>query len=76
MAYTFKADYGLDISYHVASLGVEKAREAMYGDYLTSFDQLRWYDDAFKRYNLGSHINIDYDFKISQFKRFYVAFAT
>ncbi|KAL7238968.1 hypothetical protein ACSBR2_004963 [Camellia fascicularis] len=35
------ADYGLDSSYHVAWLGVEKAREAMHGDYLTSFDQLR-----------------------------------
>ncbi|XP_028070439.1 uncharacterized protein LOC114272923 [Camellia sinensis] len=75
VAYTFKADYGLDISYHVAWLGVKKAREAMHGDYLTSFDQLKWYGDAVQHYNPGSHINIDYDLKTSQFKRFFVAFA-
>ncbi|KAL7199546.1 hypothetical protein ACSBR2_021772 [Camellia fascicularis] len=75
VAYTFKADYGLDISYHVAWLGVEKAREAMHSDYLTSFDQLRWYGDAVQHYNPGSHINIDYDSKTSQFKRFFVAFV-
>lgn len=49
VAYTFKVVYGLDISYHVAWLGVEKARKAMHGDYTTSFDQLRWYGDAVKR---------------------------
>ncbi|XP_028093514.1 uncharacterized protein LOC114293609 [Camellia sinensis] len=70
VAYTFKADYGLDISYHIAWLGVEKVREAMHCDYLTSFDQLRWYGDAVQRYNPGSHINIDYDLKTSQFKRY------
>ncbi|XP_028110540.1 uncharacterized protein LOC114309038 [Camellia sinensis] len=76
VAYTFKADYGLDISYHIAWLGVEKVRNAMHSDYLTSFDQLRWYGDATKHYNPESHINIDCDVKTSQFKRFYVAFAT
>ncbi|XP_028106141.1 uncharacterized protein LOC114305256 [Camellia sinensis] len=75
VAYSFKADYGLDISYHVAWLGIEKAREAMHGDYLTSFDQLRWYGDAVQHYNPGSHINIDYDLKTSQFKRFFIAFV-
>ncbi|KAF5931839.1 hypothetical protein HYC85_028010 [Camellia sinensis] len=63
VAYTFKADYGPDISYHIAWLGVEKVREAMHCDYLTSFDQLRWYGDAVQHYNPGSHINIDYDLK-------------
>ncbi|XP_028095426.1 uncharacterized protein LOC114295403 [Camellia sinensis] len=72
VAYTFKADYRLDISYHVAWLGVEKAREAMHGDYLTSFDQLRWYGDAVQHYNPGSHINIDYNLKTRLFP---VAFA-
>ncbi|XP_028105091.1 uncharacterized protein LOC114304124 [Camellia sinensis] len=75
VAYTFKADCGLDISYHVVWLGAEKAREAMLGDYLTSFDQLRWYGDAVQHYNPGSHINIDYDLKTSQFTRLFVAFA-
>ncbi|XP_028058196.1 uncharacterized protein LOC114262054 [Camellia sinensis] len=71
VAYTFKTNYGLDISNHVASLSVEKAREAMYGDYLTSYD----HGNAVQRYNMGSHININYDLKTSQFKRFFVAFA-
>ncbi|XP_028089335.1 uncharacterized protein LOC114289766 [Camellia sinensis] len=74
VAYTFKGDCGLDISYHVAWLGVEKARKAMHVDYLTSFDQLRWYGDVVQHYNPVSHINIDYDLKTSQFKRFFVAF--
>ena len=47
----------------------------MHGDYLTSFDQLRWYGDVVQDYNPGSHINIDYDLKTSQFKRFFVALA-
>ncbi|XP_028055045.1 uncharacterized protein LOC114259232 [Camellia sinensis] len=75
VAFTFKADYGLDISYHVARLGVEKVRKAMHGDYLTSFDLQRWYGDAIQHYNPGNDINIDYDLKTSQFKRFFVAFA-
>ncbi|KAL7263884.1 hypothetical protein ACSBR1_001937 [Camellia fascicularis] len=81
VAYTFKVDYGLDISYHVAWLGVEKVREAMHGDYLISFDQLRWYNDVVKHYNPRSHININNDLKTSQFKSgfvfkmFLVAFA-
>ncbi|KAF5941002.1 hypothetical protein HYC85_022169 [Camellia sinensis] len=46
----------------------------MHVDYLTSFDQLRWYGDVVQHYNPVSHINIDYDLKTSQFKRFFVAF--
>ncbi|KAL7177065.1 hypothetical protein ACSBR2_030401 [Camellia fascicularis] len=39
----------------------------MHSDYLTSFDQLRWYGDAVKRYNPRRHINIDYDLKTRLF---------
>ncbi|KAI8530583.1 hypothetical protein RHMOL_Rhmol11G0070800 [Rhododendron molle] len=39
----FTDKYGLDLCYHSAWLGVEKARGGLYGDYADSFDRLRWY---------------------------------
>ncbi|KAL7254634.1 hypothetical protein ACSBR1_008896 [Camellia fascicularis] len=39
--YDFKKEYGLQISYRVSWLGVEKARGVLYGDHSMSFDQLR-----------------------------------
>ncbi|XP_028121172.1 uncharacterized protein LOC114318473 [Camellia sinensis] len=55
-----KRDYGLDVSYHVVWLGVEKEKVVIHGDHSLSFDQLRWYSDAVMRYNSESYINIDY----------------
>ncbi|XP_028081574.1 uncharacterized protein LOC114282984 [Camellia sinensis] len=49
--YDFKKAYGLQISYRVAWLGVEKARGELYSDHSMSFDQLRWYSDAIMEYN-------------------------
>ncbi|XP_028111259.1 uncharacterized protein LOC114309675 [Camellia sinensis] len=46
VVFELKKEYDLNVSYHVAWLGVEKARGEMYGDYHASFDQLRWYADA------------------------------
>ncbi|CAL5337493.1 unnamed protein product [Camellia sinensis] len=48
-----KRDYGLDVSYHVVWLAVEKAKAGIHGDYSLSFDQLWWYSDAVMRYNPG-----------------------
>ncbi|CAL5347297.1 unnamed protein product [Camellia sinensis] len=70
-----KRDYGLDVSYHVVWLGVEKAKAGIHGDHSLSFDQLRWYSDAVMRYNPGSYVNIDYDASSQQFCRFFVSFA-
>ncbi|XP_028115990.1 uncharacterized protein LOC114313775 [Camellia sinensis] len=70
-----KRDYGLDVSYHVVWLGVEKAKAVIHGDHSLSFDQLRWYSDAVMRYNPGSYVNIDYDTSSRQFCRFFVSFA-
>ncbi|XP_028060812.1 uncharacterized protein LOC114264399 [Camellia sinensis] len=36
--YHFQKDYGLQVSYHVAWLGVEKARGELFGDHSSSFD--------------------------------------
>ncbi|KAL7226500.1 hypothetical protein ACSBR1_021579 [Camellia fascicularis] len=41
VVYDLKKDYGLEISYRVAWLGVEKARGEMFGAHSISFDQLR-----------------------------------
>ncbi|KAL7166516.1 hypothetical protein ACSBR2_037229 [Camellia fascicularis] len=54
-------DYGLDITYRVAWLGVEKARGDLFGAYSSSFDQLWWYSDAVMEHNPGSYINMKYD---------------
>ncbi|XP_028091732.1 uncharacterized protein LOC114292025 [Camellia sinensis] len=70
-----KRDYGLDVSYHMVWLGVEKAKVIIHGDHSLSFDQLRWYSNAVMRYNLGSYVNIDYDASSQQFCRFFVSFA-
>ncbi|XP_028073845.1 uncharacterized protein LOC114276252 [Camellia sinensis] len=43
VVFDLKNEYGLDISYRVAWLGVEKARAEVYGDHATSFDQLRYF---------------------------------
>ncbi|XP_028126126.1 uncharacterized protein LOC114322878 [Camellia sinensis] len=42
VVFDLKNEYGLDISYRVAWLGVEKARGEVYRDHAMSFDQLRW----------------------------------
>ncbi|KAL7175150.1 hypothetical protein ACSBR2_028870 [Camellia fascicularis] len=36
-----KKQYGIDVSYRVAWLGVDKARGELFGNFVTSFDQLR-----------------------------------
>ncbi|KAL7255577.1 hypothetical protein ACSBR1_009670 [Camellia fascicularis] len=56
-----KEDYGLDITYRVVWLGVEKARGELFGAYSVSFNQLRWYNNAVIEHNLGSYINLEYD---------------
>ncbi|XP_028085904.1 uncharacterized protein LOC114286874 [Camellia sinensis] len=70
-----KRDYGLDVSYHVVWLGVEKVKVIIHGDHSLSFDQLRWYSDAVMRYNPGSYVNIDYDVSNQRFYRFLVSFT-
>ncbi|KAL7190405.1 hypothetical protein ACSBR2_022641 [Camellia fascicularis] len=60
VVFGLKNDYGLDISYRVAWLGVEKARSEVYGDHVVSFDQLRWYSDAVMENNPNSYINLDF----------------
>ncbi|XP_028096647.1 uncharacterized protein LOC114296544 [Camellia sinensis] len=71
-----KRDYGLEVSYYVVRLSVEKANAVIHEDHSLSFDQLRWYSDAVMRYNLGSYVNIDYDGSNQQFCRFFVSFIT
>ncbi|KAL7257037.1 hypothetical protein ACSBR1_010882 [Camellia fascicularis] len=73
--YDFKKAYGLQISYRVAWLGVEKARGELYGDHSMSFDKLRWYNDAVMEYNPGSYINLDFDeHNTRRFNRLFISF--
>ncbi|KAL7238656.1 hypothetical protein ACSBR2_004698 [Camellia fascicularis] len=65
-----KNDYGLDISYRVAWLGVEKARGEVYRDHAMSFDQLRWYSDSVMEKNPNSYINLEFDQQTGRGQRY------
>ncbi|XP_028122811.1 uncharacterized protein LOC114319946 [Camellia sinensis] len=69
-----KQDYGLDISYRVAWLGVEKAMGELFSAHSISFDQLRWYSNAVLEHNPGTYINIEYDDHTQQFTRYFISF--
>ncbi|XP_028076401.1 uncharacterized protein LOC114278529 [Camellia sinensis] len=70
VVFDLKNEYGLDISYQVTWLGVEKVRGEVYRDHATSFDQLRWYSDAVMQKNPNSYVNLEFDQKIGRFPRF------
>ncbi|XP_028114766.1 uncharacterized protein LOC114312683 [Camellia sinensis] len=70
-----KRDYGLDVSYHMVWLGVEKAKVVIHEDHSLSFHQLRWYSDIVMGYNPRSYVNIDYNASSQQFCRFFVSFV-
>ncbi|XP_028075710.1 uncharacterized protein LOC114277948 [Camellia sinensis] len=74
VVFDMKDGYGLDISYRVAWLGVEKARNEVFGDHAMSFDQLRWYSDAVMENNPHSYINLDFDQQTGRFVRYFIAF--
>ncbi|KAF5932243.1 hypothetical protein HYC85_028414 [Camellia sinensis] len=74
VVFDLKNEYGLDISYRVAWLGVEKVRGEVYGDHATSFDQLRWYSDSVMQKNPNSYINLEFDQKIGSFVRYFISF--
>ncbi|XP_028062973.1 uncharacterized protein LOC114266284 [Camellia sinensis] len=69
-----KDDYGLDVNYRVAWLGVEKARGKLFGAHSVSFDQLRWHREAVMQYNPGSYVDFDYDEHNYRFRRFFISF--
>ncbi|XP_028104380.1 uncharacterized protein LOC114303445 [Camellia sinensis] len=69
-----KDDYGLDVNYRVAWLGVEKAMGELFGAHSVSFDQLRWYCEAVMQYNPGSYVDTDYDEHNYRFCRFFISF--
>ncbi|XP_028110778.1 uncharacterized protein LOC114309268 [Camellia sinensis] len=74
VVYDLKKDYGLEISYRVAWLGIMKARGEMFGAHSISFDQLRWYSNSVMENNAGSYINIDYDDQNHRFVRYFISF--
>ncbi|GMP68242.1 hypothetical protein CsSME_00027917 [Camellia sinensis var. sinensis] len=74
VVFDLKKEYDLNVSYHVAWLGVEKARGEVYGDYHASFDQLRWYADAVMHYNPESYVNLGFEQSTGRFKRFFISF--
>ncbi|XP_028066080.1 uncharacterized protein LOC114269020 [Camellia sinensis] len=74
VVYDLKKDYGLEISYRVAWLGIEKARGKIFRAHSISFDQLRWYSNAVMVNNPGNYINIDYDEQNHRFERFFISF--
>ncbi|XP_028121256.1 uncharacterized protein LOC114318534 [Camellia sinensis] len=74
VVWDFKLGYGLRVSYRQAWMGVEKANGDIFGDYLMSFDQLRWYIDVAKSCNLGTYIDFECDDDTKRFKRLFVPF--
>ncbi|XP_058217306.1 uncharacterized protein LOC131328374 [Rhododendron vialii] len=70
----FTDKYGLDLCYHNAWLGVEKARGELYGDYEGSFDRLRWYVEAARATNPGSVLRLESDPVTKEFSRLFVSF--
>ncbi|XP_028118687.1 uncharacterized protein LOC114316221 [Camellia sinensis] len=70
----FKLVYEPRVSYRQAWLRVEKAKCEIFGDYLMSFDQLRWYVDVAKSCNPGSYIEFECDDDTKRFKRLFVSF--
>ncbi|KAL7255176.1 hypothetical protein ACSBR1_009355 [Camellia fascicularis] len=69
-----KKQYGIDVYYWVAWLGVDKARGGLFSDFATSFDQLRWYLEMAMRTNPGSVFELDVDESSGCFRRLFVAF--
>ncbi|KAK9284680.1 hypothetical protein L1049_023856 [Liquidambar formosana] len=74
VVYDFKVNYGLDITYHYAWWGVERAKNEIFDYQSLSFDLLRWYKEETEKTNLRSIIEIDYDSNIGRFKRVFVSF--
>ncbi|KAL7168953.1 hypothetical protein ACSBR2_034059 [Camellia fascicularis] len=69
-----KKQYGIDVSYRVTWLGVDKARGGLFDDFATSFDQLRWYLEMGMRTNPGSVFELDVDESSGCFRKLFVAF--
>ncbi|KAL7193308.1 hypothetical protein ACSBR2_025004 [Camellia fascicularis] len=72
----FKDYYGTEVSYQRAWMGVEKVRGLVFGDYSSSFDDLRWYVDAANAGNPGSVFDMEFDIdsKGRHFKCLFFAF--
>ncbi|XP_028109234.1 uncharacterized protein LOC114307944 [Camellia sinensis] len=68
VVFNLRNEYGLEISYQVAWLGVEKVRGEVYGDHAMSFNQLRWYNDSVMKKNPNSYFNLDFEQNIGRFK--------
>ncbi|KAL7225578.1 hypothetical protein ACSBR1_020863 [Camellia fascicularis] len=74
VVYDLKKDYGLEVSYRVTWLGVEKARGEMVSAHSISFNQLRWYNSIVMENNPGSYINIEYNEHNNCFIRYFISF--
>ncbi|XP_028060861.1 uncharacterized protein LOC114264448 [Camellia sinensis] len=55
-------------------IGVDKARGGLFGDFASSFDQLRWYLETSMRTNPGSVFELDVNESSGCFRRFFMAF--
>ncbi|KAI8572521.1 hypothetical protein RHMOL_Rhmol01G0205800 [Rhododendron molle] len=66
--------YGMSVSYKRAWTGVEKSKADVFGDYSTSFDELRWWVEAAKSSNPDSVFDIEFDHETKRFVRMFVAF--
>ncbi|KAL7225722.1 hypothetical protein ACSBR1_020976 [Camellia fascicularis] len=72
----FKDYYGTEVFYRRAWMGVEKAKGLVFGDYSSSFDDLRWFVDAANACNPESVFDMEFDIdsKGRHFKCLFFAF--
>ena len=54
-----KEEFGVSVNYRLAWMGVECARENVFGDYSLSYEDMRWYVDAVKASNPDSVFNLE-----------------
>ncbi|KAL6189023.1 hypothetical protein ACLB2K_040413 [Fragaria x ananassa] len=69
-----KSDYGMEVSYHTAWYGKERARESVIGGDVDSYAQLVWFGQKAVESNPGSTIKIEYEPEIRKFERMFVCY--
>ncbi|KAI8522345.1 hypothetical protein RHMOL_RhmolUnG0002000 [Rhododendron molle] len=69
-----KEDYGLDVTYRRSHMGLQKAKDSVFGSYSASFADLKWYVQKFKEVDSSSSIVLNCD-DSKHFTRLFVGFG-
>ncbi|KAI8542615.1 hypothetical protein RHMOL_Rhmol08G0151000 [Rhododendron molle] len=69
-----KEDYGVDVTYRCSHMGLQKAKDSVFGSYSASFADLKWYVQKFKEVDTTSSIVLNCD-DSKHFTRLFVGFG-